>query len=157
MYMRYKKTLCGLGAVLYLLFGVWFGSLNLKVQQNPEQYGYVTHHFLFPLTTVGNAGWLCARKKREYCLIQKHPQRMQAFPLFFATHVGSLPAREVERAYVTFLTLLWPLKVAANAAVLLLLYVTTFLFVAVIIVSIFIYLLLGGLIYILVNLFHLLL
>lgn len=158
MYMRYKKAIWGLGAVLYLLFGVWFGSLNLKVQQNPEQYGYVAHHLLFPIVTIGNAGWLCSSADKETCLIQRLPAgRQKAFPLHFAKEGLGFDVRKTEQAYVTFLTLLWPLKVVANAAVLLLLYVTTLLFKAAIVVFIFIVFLFGGLIYILVSLFHLLL
>lgn len=155
--MRYKKAIWGLGAVLYLLFGVWFGSLNLKVQQNPEHYSYVTHHLLFPIATIGNAGWLCSRVEREACLVQRLPRRVQAFPLSFAKEELHFDVRKTELAYVTFLALLWPLKVAANTAVLFLLYAISSFVHAALIVFVLVIFVLGGLMYILVSLFHLLL
>ena len=132
-----KKVLVGCGAVLYLLFGVWFGSLNYKVNTNPNNYNDLVQLVFFPLTTLINADWFCIEDSNQrICRVPAPSQKINLSLLL------SNPEHSADNRipYISMLACFWPLKIVAN--LLLMLFISMFvvlcLFVWVITVFVFI-------------------
>ena len=149
-----SRTAKGLCVASYLLFGVWFGSISYRVQENWDQNSYVTNHLLFPGITVMRTGWLCSYG--HSCIIrgaEGYPRK--SFPAYaydffkLKTHAKS--------AYIVLLTIFWPVKVLANVSILFLLYGTTTLLYVFSVLFVILVLIGAMLSYALISLFSLLL
>ena len=92
-------------AVAYLLFGVWFGSLNFKVVSNPDSYPYLVRFLFYPVATVFREGWISTK-----CLSPaKTPLEEYIGIAFLALY------KEYEEAVViVILALGWFIKVIFN-------------------------------------------
>lgn len=110
-------------AVAYVVFGIWFGSLNYKVFENQQDYGYITRLVLYPMTTAWRDGWICASKNPFPGGCYMGPSKVKEMVVL--SPVGLL--REVnfpnpKATYVTLMSMTWPIKVAANIISIILLY-----------------------------------
>ncbi len=111
-------------AVLYLLFGTWLGALNYNVHQNPSAYGYGTKFVLYPIETVFRYGWFCV-DKQDVCYFQIKDFRSSNSTDILAgasTKFGSY----AKATHVTAMSIGWPVKVAVNLALIILIEVITF-------------------------------
>ena len=115
-----KKALVGCGAVLYLSFGVWFGSLSYKVNTYPDNYDYSVQLVFFPLTTLINNDWFCIEDSNQrICRVPAPSQKINLSLLL------SNPEHSADNRipYISMLACFWPLKIVANLLLILFVYV----------------------------------
>ena len=116
-----KKWLFYPLAVLYLMFGIWYGSLNYKIFENPENYSYAARLWAYPASTTFREGRMCLKKDNS-CLfdLDRHRQYklnkyfvMPAMLLGMSSVSGS--ASYVRTTYITMISLFWPIKIVMQA------------------------------------------
>lgn len=107
----------------YLLFGIWFGSLNYRVDKDPENYIYKTRFVLFPVVTVLQEGWLCPNSSldKESCVVKSDRFGMENDPnspdmskSFLMSIIRSLSPHRSQAIYTTMMAFGWPFKIALN-------------------------------------------
>lgn len=128
----FKKWWFYPAAAVYLLFGLWFGSLNYQVHESPDKYPYVVRHTFFPWSTALKEGWACGAFSRgpvplkSGCIIGGLKEK--AFPptflnMYKLTWGQKTVGKYKFTAYVGATVVTWPIKVVVNIASLLILYV----------------------------------
>lgn len=113
--------------VLYVIFGIWFGSVNYRVHQNPNDYGYWTKFSFYPISTVLREGWICVKDHPGDCLIRND----RNWGYFTSPNVVGKETEDLKKAqYVTMIAVGWPVKVLINAAFIVIIYIVTFVVIA---------------------------
>lgn len=104
-------------AVLYMLFGAWFGVLNYWVAMQTDEYPYWLRFVLYPISTVIREGWLFIRGDlspsfcaRDYVVVANMISDETAYP-------------EAASAIVYGCT--WPFKILINLVVIGAIYVVS--------------------------------
>lgn len=106
--------------VAYLLFGVWFGSLNYRVFQNQDDYSYMTRLALYTGATIYNEGWMCDDKKDINSCILFGDRKKIKNGINFLAAMNAFKLNYQKSAYITAIALLWPAKIIFNLAILVL-------------------------------------
>jgi hypothetical protein len=104
------------GLIAYLIFGIWFGSLNYNVGKSPNNYDYWTRFAFYPVSTTLQHGWLCKeqipKSEESECVVGPSSllvssiserllfpwQRLGVEPIYRASRIGAL-------------ALFWPIKI----------------------------------------------
>lgn len=106
----------------YLLFGVWFGSLNYRVFKNGDNYLYLTRLVLYPVSTILNEGLMCSdnTKNKASCAFVNRRDGKIKDGINLLGIMDQKQLKYQKGTYNTITALFWPIKIVFNFTILVL-------------------------------------
>lgn len=112
----------------YLIFGIWFGSLNYKIGQFPNDYNYWTRFTLYPFSTVLADGWFCssefskAQPPKLQCIVGSSSYESRTITPWEKDLKGNI---YYKTSRIIALTFFWPVKIIVNVILIVIIYSIT--------------------------------